>query len=413
MLGYYIRDRKRLAAMEGSLLGPFLKEAANCYYAEGYYYKYVQHVLRYATKFGDWLRTHRIPLNGVAEEHVDGFVRWIVPRPPEKFIHTKMRASAAANRMLALIRGKHPFASAESPVQMEVSRYVEHLRRNRGLAEGTIEHHRRNLNHFLTLCFKQRRVNYSAITAPRIHAYIDGLPSGRSNSRRRGTCVALRGYFQFLQLQGVPTSRLQAVVPVVHNPRAALSPKWLTPADADQLLRSVDRCRASGKRNYAAILCMIDLGLRVGDVARLSLDDINWHEGTIRVPNHKRARPYWLPLPNRLGRALANYLTKGRPASQRREIFLFHAHPRGIPVNAAALKTMVQRAWQRAGLDQRFSGTHILRHSLATRMKQEGVSLKFIADVLGHHSLQTTTLYAQVDLPALRTVAQPWPEGQL
>jgi integrase/recombinase XerD len=73
---------------------------------------------------------------------------------------------------------------------------------------------------------------------------------------------------------------------------------------------------------------------------------------------------------------------------------------------------MVGRAWERAGFDKRFSGTHILRHTVATRMKQEGVSLKFIADVLGHHSVQTTTLYAQVDLPALRTVAQPWPEEQ-
>jgi site-specific recombinase XerD len=73
---------------------------------------------------------------------------------------------------------------------------------------------------------------------------------------------------------------------------------------------------------------------------------------------------------------------------------------------------MVARAWKSAGLDKRFSGTHILRHTVATRMKQEGVSLKFIGDVLGHHSLQTTTLYAQVDLPALRTVAQPWPEEQ-
>jgi site-specific recombinase XerD len=71
---------------------------------------------------------------------------------------------------------------------------------------------------------------------------------------------------------------------------------------------------------------------------------------------------------------------------------------------------MMWYAWRRAGLGERFSGTHILRHSVATRMKQEGVSLKLIADVLGHQAVQTTTLYAQVDLPALRRVAQPWPE---
>jgi integrase len=157
---------------------------------------------------------------------------------------------------------------------------------------------------------------------------------------------------------------------------------------------------------------MAELGLRVGDVARLKLEDIDWREGTIRVSNHKRGRPYQLPLPRRLGQAIADYLAKGRPSSLRREVFLRHAHPRGTVATPGALKREVRRAWQRAGLETRFSGTHILRHSVATRMKQEGVSLKFIADVLGHDSVQTTTLYAQVDLPVLRTVAQPWPEVQ-
>ena len=157
---------------------------------------------------------------------------------------------------------------------------------------------------------------------------------------------------------------------------------------------------------------MAELGLRVGDVARLTLDDVDWCEGTVRVPNHKRGKPYQLPLPRRLGQALADYLAKGRPSSLRREIFVRHAHPRGTAVTAGALKREVQRAWQRSGLEKRCSGTHVLRHSVATRMKQEGVSLKFIADVLGHESVQTTTLYAQVDLPVLRTVAQPWPEEQ-
>jgi site-specific recombinase XerD len=75
-----------------------------------------------------------------------------------------------------------------------------------------------------------------------------------------------------------------------------------------------------------------------------------------------------------------------------------------------ALQGVMRYVWQRAGLGEKFSGTHILRHSIATRMRQKGVGLKSIADVLGHQSMQTTTLYAQVDLPALRAVAQPWLE---
>jgi site-specific recombinase XerD len=398
--------------MKRNLLAPFLEEAADRYRAEGYCYKYAQRGLRYAASFGDWLQTRGVPLDRIAKEHVDGFLQWIVPTPPEKFIYARTRALAAARFVLALVQAKQPIVLALSPAQAEVARYVEHLRCNRGLAEGTLEHHQRNLELFLTSCFKQQQVDHSAITAARIHEYVDGLPTSLSNSRRRCTCAALRGYFRFLQLQGVVTGHLQAVVPKVRSPRPALSSKWLTSADADRLLCAINRSRASEKRNYAVILCMIDLGLRVGDVARLSLDDIDWREGTVRVANHKRARPYRLPLPQRLGQAIADYLLKGRPSSQRREIFLCHLHPRGAPVTVAALKKMVGRAWERAGFDGRFSGTHILRHTVATRMKQEGVSLKFIADVLGHHSVQTTTLYAQVDLPALRTVAQPWPEEQ-
>jgi integrase/recombinase XerD len=412
MLEYYFRDRKKIAVMERNVLSPFLQEAAARYRAEGYIYKYARASLGYAVALGDWLQTRRVPLDRITEKHMDGFLDWFVPKPPENFTYKRRRTRAAIQFVLSLIRARHPVVLTQSPAQAEVDRYVDHLRRNRGLAEGTLEHHHRNLEQFLTSCFKQRPVDHSAITAKRIHAYVDALPCSLSNSRRRGTCIALRGYFRFLQLQSVAAGHLQSVVPKVRSPRAALSPKWLTLADADRLLGVINRSRASGKRNYAVILCMIDLGMRVGDVARLSLEDIDWSEGTVRVGNHKRARPYRLPLPQRLGQALAEYLAKGRPSSHRREIFLCHAHPRGTPVTAAALKRMVGRTWELAGLAKRFSGTHVLRHSVATRMKQEGVGLKFIADVLGHHSLQTTTLYTQVDLPALRTVAQSWPEEQ-
>lgn len=410
MLDYYFRDRKKLAAMEHNPLAPYLAQAAARYRADGYALKYAQRSLSAAARFGEWLGMHRVPPARIIERHVDEFLRWFVPRPPDKFIYRRKLALAAVRFVVALIPDRPAPTPPPSPAQAEVGRYIEHLRHNRGMAEGTLEIHRRNLEQFLTSCFKRQPVVYLAITAAEIHAYVGGLPHGLSNSMRRQTCAALRGYFRFLQMHGAAVGRLQAAVPTVRRPRAALSPKWLTPGDADQLLRSIDRSTATGKRNYAAILCMMDLGLRVGDVARLSLDAIDWRGGTVRAANHKRARPYRLPLPRRLGKALADYLSKGRPSSQRREVFLSHAHPRGAPATDAALKRMMWYAWRRAGLGERFSGTHILRHSVATRMKQEGVSLKLIADVLGHQAVQTTTLYAQVDLPALRRVAQPWPE---
>ena len=412
MLEYYFRRPKKLARIRDNLLAPFLEEAADRYHTNKYVHKYAQQALGCAASFGEWLRIHRVRLDRITDNHVDCFLQDFIPKPLGKPTQKRKVALAATHFVMALLRAKYPVVPPLTPVQAEVRDYIEHLRCDRGLAECTLEYYQRHVEQFLTSCFKQGSVNHSSITPQCIHAYIDGLPDSTSKSRQRVACSSLRAYFRFLQLRGVRTGRLQAVVPVVRRPRKALSPEWLTSVDIDRLLSSIDRSRGTGKRSYAAVLCMSELGLRVGDVARLSLDDIDWCEGTVRVPNHKRGRSYQLPLPQRLGQALADYLAKGRPSSQRREIFLRHTRPHGTPVTVGGLKAEMNRIWQRAGLDKRFSGTHVLRHTVATRMKQAGVSLKFIADVLGHDSIQTTTLYAQVDLPALRAVAQPWPEEQ-
>ena len=412
MLEHYIRNQKRLAAMKRNYLASYLEKLAERYYADGYAFGYARCILGRAFQFVEQLAAAHVPPDRITSRHVDRFMRWSVAQSPEKPLWRRTIASVAAHSILRQVLADHPPVVTRSPSRVEADRYADHLRCNRGLAEGTVAWHRYSLDLFLTFCFQQRPVDPSVITAKRVHAYVDSLPHGRANSRRCRACAALRGYFRFLRMQGVDIGNLLFVVPTVRQPRAVLSPRWLTSADTEQLLHSIDRSEAIGKRDYAVVLCMIDLGVRVGDVARLSLDHIDWRAGMVQVANHKNGRPYQMPLPRRLGRALADYLAKGRPPSQRREIFLCHTHPRGVPITARGLKGMMCRVWHRAGLSDKFTGTHILRHSIATRMRQKGVSLKHIADVLGHRSIQTTTLYAQVDLPALRSVAQPWLEVQ-
>ena len=409
MLEHYVEDRKTLAAMKRNPLFTYLTEAAARYRANGYFHKYALRSLGLAARFGEWLQKQRITPAGVTEQCVERYLRQLISTSSKK---TAWRAEAsgwAIHFIMALIPDR--VVSPPSPAQVEAVRYMDHLRRNRGLAEGTLWHHRWNLERFLTFCFKRRSCPPSAITAAKIHAYVDGLPHGVSNGQRSRACTAMRGYFRFLQMLGVPVRHLQVAVPYIRMPRTAPRSEWMTQADADQLLRSIDRSTATGKRTYATILCMMDLGMRVGDVARLSLDDIDWDAGTIRVSNHKVACPYPLPLPRRLGKAVADYLSQRRLPSRHRKIFLNHgAQSHGAPVTAIALKVIMARVWERSGMGERFSGTHILRHSMATRMKQEGVGLKVIADVLGHQAMQSVMVYVQVDLPTLRMVAQPWPE---
>jgi integrase/recombinase XerD len=155
----------------------------------------------------------------------------------------------------------------------------------------------------------------------------------------------------------------------------------------------------------------VDLGLRTSEVVRLKLDDIDWCAGVVQIRGKGR-RIDAMPLPALTGRAIAAYLRNGWRKTADRTLFVRIHPPLDQPVRASTIRAAVRNAARRGGLDSRLTGPHILRHTLATRLVRNGASIKDIADVLRHRSLDTTAIYAKVDLASLATVAMPWPEGQ-
>lgn len=416
MLEHYVRKAEQRETLRENHLGWVVEEAAARYHRDGHSLGYVQHSLLLMSRFGDWLAASGVAVEEVSRTHGETFLaQYASPNRPNVAPGTTSRKvrCTVVRFALRLIQERHPQPEKRTPAHLEVTAYVEHLHRDRGLATGTVEHHGRELQAFLQACFADGAVDLSTLAPDRVHTYLEALPSTPKNCRSRAFCSILRSYLRFAELRGSVVQRLIAAVPMMPAPRPSLSPRIVSRNDLSRLLAGIDRDNGVGKRTYAVILFLADLGIRVGDVARLTLDDIDWRAGTVRVPNHKQRCPYWLPLPERLGHALSDYLRHGRPASRSRAVFLQHAKPEWLPATVHALKSSVRHAWESAGLAEHFNGTHILRHTAATRMKQEGVPLKSIADVLGHSSVQTTALYAQVDLPALRRVAQPWPGGAL
>jgi integrase/recombinase XerD len=170
-------------------------------------------------------------------------------------------------------------------------------------------------------------------------------------------------------------------------------------------LSSCDRRRAIGRRDYAVIVLLLRLGLRAGEVAALTLDDIGWRAGEI-VIHGKCGREGRLPLPVEVGEAIAGYLQRGRPTTTRREVFVSAIAPIGA-LGRGAVSLIVRRACVRAGVPP--VGAHRLRHTLACQMVDAGVPLPEIGQVLRHRSAVTTAIYARVDVDGLRTLAQPWP----
>ncbi len=158
------------------------------------------------------------------------------------------------------------------------------------------------------------------------------------------------------------------------------------------------------------ILCLSTLGLRASEVADLKLEDINWRAGLLHVRKRKSGRGSVLPLPHKLGRAITAYLRTGRPETRDRHVFLLHGGAIGMPIRSHVVAHAVRRALLRAGIDAPTWGSHLLRHTLATRMVRHGATLKEIADVLGHRAVDTTAIYAKVDVSSLAEVALPWPE---
>lgn len=152
---------------------------------------------------------------------------------------------------------------------------------------------------------------------------------------------------------------------------------------------------------------MIDLGLRCREVIKLCLEDIDWADGTISFVGTKNRRADILPLPDATGGAIATYLREERPRTSNRANFVRHVAPDDKPIEKGVVVRAALAGYRRCGWTR--TSVHILRHSMASQLLRTGAPMKDIADVLRHRSLDTSAIYAKVDLTKLAAVALPWP----
>ncbi len=223
--------------------------------------------------------------------------------------------------------------------------------------------------------------------------------------------TALRSFVRFLRVTGFCDERLESAIPAVAHWRLSTLPRCLSDEQFDQLLTSPDSSTPCGLRDRAIVLCLSSLGLRPGEVAALHLEDIDWRRGIIHLRTRKTRQGAVVPLPRDVGRAIVEYLRRERPRTDERHVFVQHlGRRRGAPISSAVVSGAVARALLRAGIEAPLASAYVLRHTVACRLVRRGTTLKEVADLLGHRCLDTTTIYAKLDVPALCEVALPWPE---
>jgi site-specific recombinase XerD len=217
---------------------------------------------------------------------------------------------------------------------------------------------------------------------------------------------ALRGFLSYLHLSGAMEVDLAHAVERPRIYRRGRPPQILDSETVERLLAAVDRSTPLGKRDYAMLLLAARYGLRPSDIRSLRFENVRWREQRIVLLQSKTQRPLELPLLADVDEALVDYVRRGRPACAARHIFLRHLAPIGPLAPWSKFSLVMRRALRGAGLDLPRSrcGFHLLRHTLATRMLANGISLDTISDVLGHSSVETTRRYTQVDLAGLRSV---------
>ena len=327
--------------------------------------------------------------------------------------HVHRFSPRALAPLLAYLRGVGVAPPATPPPALTASdrllvEFQEHLLRDRGLAARTVEGYRRVARLFLaSRCTPVGDdLQLGRLTAADVSAFMLEQSAHRAAGSLGNTITGLRALLRFLHLRGHMPLPLAAAVPAVAVRRAGAS-RTLSATGVTRLLASCDRRTAIGRRDYAILTLLARLGLRAGEVAALTLEDIDWRAAELVVVG-KGGRRDRLPLPVDVGQALAAYLRRGRPRGQCRHVFV-HARAPYCAMGRWAVSHVVVRACQRAGVPE--LRAHRLRHGAATAMHRAGAGLVEIGQVLRHRRTATTTIYARTDPEALIELARPWPGG--
>lgn len=377
--------------------------------------RYAQNVIRVylasIAHFARWLGEQRIDLSSLNTAMLDRFLNDHLPicSCPQPVRRTRHELRTAVLHLLRLLEADGAIRPADEQdgLSKELAAFDAYMRDAAGLAETTRQQRRRIVGGFLAHVFGADGVTVSKIDISTIRRFVlgEGHNWGAGAVRTAGSSMSC--YLKYRQMCGDEVAKLLQAIPRAAHWRLAPLPETLSPAQIDALLSSFDASLPSGRRAYAMVRCVTDLGLRCAEVVKLRIDDIDWRNGTVRIARSKTLFTDCLPLPRATGVAIADYLRHERPKTASRAIFVRHVAPYDLPIQAGVARRAVIAAFRRCGWDR--SDPHILRHSVASRLLREGTPMKHIADILRHRSLDTSKIYTKIDLDRLSAVVLPWP----
>ena len=353
--------------------------------------------------------------------------RWLRKRQSRRLSDSDLRAAydhfhnrcenvAAAARMLGRFLAEHRLLRVERPKplshsQKQLQLFERHLRQVRGLADMTITGHLSRVRIFLDFLKLDERLSaIRTLDLEQIGAFLRRSAQTNNRFSLQHIVASLRAFLRYQHAQGCLPQPLHLRIDTPRTYRLERLPRALPWDQVVALLRSIDQTTPGGLRDFTLLYLAACYGLRSGELVRLTLDDIDWRAGTLKVVQTKTKQALLLPLTDEAGQVLVRYLQAGRPQSPCRELFLRRRAPAGALAPTAVHDILEHRIAQ-SGLELPAIGSHVLRHSLAVDLLRRGEDLPTIGATLGHRDVESTAVYLRLAIEDLRDVGLPVPTG--
>lgn len=398
---------------ESSLLNDFLAHLRRIRYSES---TISQHT-KYIRSFLSYLKRRKKTERQITIDLVNDFMQSKdapSPSSPEEY-HPRRTCRAAIKNLWSFINGdltKNPrFGSQIELLNTNYrnlyEQFIQYCIHEKEIASGQLKAVKGEIFRFLKFLMEQNIKTISKLNAKNIIDYFCQFKS-LVPITIAGKAHQIRVFLRYLTAQSMIHGKLINVVPCIRYIKKARLPDVWPENVVERFLAAIDRTTTMGKRDYAIAIMITHLGMRVGDVAALCFDSLDWNNNTITIKQKKTGKPLVLPLLEEVGQALIAYL-KERPQSEERVVFLSSIKPHapfccyGLPNKYLVKAGIVLPKECRRGFVS-------LRHTLATRLRKADVPFSLISMILGHSCPESTMIYAKVDIEMLRKAALNWKE---
>lgn len=410
MLEAFFQKESRIRKIHMGPLGNQIDELAVLLKERGYSRLAAQEILLTAGELNNYLYARDLSTEDISPELIENFkverMRLVKNRGIPNHI-THILKFLKERNILQKTLWEAPQQNPLSPLDIFLNKYIAFMRNVRGCSESYLSDAKNAVKEFLSRKFSPfSEQSLSNINGKMIMEYFANNAS--INMHKVGH---IRVFCQYLHGQGYCQVIPNVIFPSRKRYKLESPPKSISADSVQKILASCDRNYPDGMRDYAALMTLATLGLRVQEVANLCISDIDWRSAKIKIRKTKVGRERVLSLPNQVGQALTDYVLYGRPNSNLPQVFLRHRAPGGI-FTAKSLHNIVSRLAKRAGVQLPTGGRNVFRHSLATAMVNRGVSIKTISDFLDHRSIDTTAIYTMVDFSSMKNVILPLPGGE-